>query len=75
MKRKELMRWLKDRGFKEAPSKATGHLHFVKNGFKVTVRGHGKADVDAKHLAMLSRQLEAAGVGNAATLRREWGLR
>lgn len=75
MKRKELIRWLKDNGFEQAPGKAGGHLHFVKEGVKVTVAGHGKADVSAKHLALLARHLSAAGLGDAAALKRAWGLR
>ena len=68
--RRRLERWLLDHGFVELPGKATGHRQFVRDGLKITVAGHGPQDLTKKHVALIVRQLAAAGF-DKETVRRE----
>jgi predicted RNA binding protein YcfA (HicA-like mRNA interferase family) len=69
--RRRLERWLLDHGFVELPGKATGHRQFGRGSLKITVSGHGPQDLTKKHVALILRQLAAAGFDNEA-VRREW---
>jgi predicted RNA binding protein YcfA (HicA-like mRNA interferase family) len=68
--RRRLERWLREHGFTELASKKTGHRQFGRGGIKITVSGHGPQDLTKKHVALIVRQLEAAGF-DKATVRRE----
>ena len=59
--RRRLERWLLDHGFVEVPGRKTGHRQFVRGSVKVTVAGHGPQDLTKKHVALIVRQLAAAG--------------
>jgi predicted RNA binding protein YcfA (HicA-like mRNA interferase family) len=59
--RRRLERWLFDHGFVELPGKASGHRQFVRGSLKITVAGHGPQDLTKKHVALILRQLAAAG--------------
>jgi len=59
--RRRLERWLFDHGFVELPGKASGHRQFVRGSLKITVSGHGPQDLTKKHVALILRQLAAAG--------------
>jgi predicted RNA binding protein YcfA (HicA-like mRNA interferase family) len=59
--RRRLERWLFDHGFVELPGKASGHRQFVRDSLKITVSGHGPQDLTKKHVALILRQLAAAG--------------
>ena len=52
------------------PGRKTSHRQFVRDGVKITLPGHGPADLTKKHVAMIVRQLEAAGF-DRDTVRRE----
>jgi predicted RNA binding protein YcfA (HicA-like mRNA interferase family) len=54
-------RWLREHGFTLALGKRTGHIFYVREGVKVTLPGHGPQDLTKKHVALILRQLEAAG--------------
>jgi len=54
-------RWLREHGFALALGKRTGHIFYVREGVKVTLPGHGPQDLTKKHVALILRQLEAAG--------------
>ena len=54
-------RWLLANGFEETPGKKTSHRQFRGRGIKITLPGHGPQDLTKKHVAMIRRQLEAAG--------------
>jgi len=54
-------RWLREHGFALALGKKTGHIFYVREGVKVTLPGHGPQDLTKKHVALILRQLEAAG--------------
>ena len=64
--------WLRSHGFVLQPGKKTSHRQFVRDGVKITLPGHGPADLTKKHVAILVRQLESAGF-NRETVRRELG--
>jgi predicted RNA binding protein YcfA (HicA-like mRNA interferase family) len=68
--RRRLERWLLDHGFVELAGKATGHRQFVRGSVKITVAGHGPQDLTKKHVALILRQLAAAGFDKDA-MRRE----
>jgi predicted RNA binding protein YcfA (HicA-like mRNA interferase family) len=59
--RRTMERWLVDHGFTLEPGKKTSHRHFVGHGVKVTLPGHGPQDLTKKHVAIILRQLRAAG--------------
>jgi predicted RNA binding protein YcfA (HicA-like mRNA interferase family) len=67
--RRRLERWLLDHGFVELPGKATGHRQFVRDSVKITVPGHGPQDLTKKHVALVVRQLAAAGFDKEAVRR------
>jgi hypothetical protein len=71
--RRQLVRWLLDQGFVELPGRATGHRHFVRDGVKLTLAGHGPQDLTKKHLGMLLRQLETCGF-DREMVKRELGV-
>lgn len=68
--RRTMEKWLIDHGFALQPGKKTSHRQFVRDGVKITLPGHGPADLTKKHVAMIVRQLEAAGF-DRDTVRRE----
>jgi predicted RNA binding protein YcfA (HicA-like mRNA interferase family) len=59
--RRDMERWLREHGFALALGKRTGHIFYVREGVKVTLPGHGPQDLTKKHVALILRQLEAAG--------------
>jgi predicted RNA binding protein YcfA (HicA-like mRNA interferase family) len=59
--RRDIERWLKGHGFALAPGKKTGHVFYVREGVKITLPGHGPQDLTKKHVALILRQLGAAG--------------
>ena len=59
--RRDLERWLLANGFEEITGKKTSHRQFRGRGVKITLPGHGPQDLTKKHVAMIRRQLEAAG--------------
>lgn len=59
--RRTLERWLLAHGFILQPGKATGHRHYLREGIKITLPGHGPQDLTKKHVAMILRELERAG--------------
>ncbi len=67
--RRRLERWLFDHGFVELPGKASGHRQFVRGSLKITVSGHGPQDLTKKHVALIVRQLAAAGFEKEAVRR------
>ena len=67
--RRRLERWLFDHGFVELPGKASGHRQFVRGGLKITVSGHGPQDLTKKNVALILRQLAAAGFEKEAVRR------
>jgi predicted RNA binding protein YcfA (HicA-like mRNA interferase family) len=67
--RRRLERWLFDHGFVELPGKASGHRQFVRGSLKITVPGHGPQDLTKKHVALILRQLAAAGFGKESVRR------
>jgi predicted RNA binding protein YcfA (HicA-like mRNA interferase family) len=62
--------WLIDHGFALLPGKKTSHRQYVRDGVKITLPGHGPPDLTKKHVAIIVRQLEAAGF-DRDTVRRE----
>ena len=70
--RRTMEQWLLGHGFVLQPGKKTSHRQFVRDGVKITLPGHGPADLTKKHVAMLVRQLETAGF-DRETVRRELG--
>jgi predicted RNA binding protein YcfA (HicA-like mRNA interferase family) len=68
--RRGLERWLLDHEFVELPRKATGHRQFLRASLKITLPGHGPHDLTKKHVALIIRQLAAAGF-DKETVRRE----
>jgi predicted RNA binding protein YcfA (HicA-like mRNA interferase family) len=67
--RRRLERWLFDHGFVELPGKASSHRQFVRGSLKITVSGHGPQDLTKKHVALILRQLAAAGFEKEAVRR------
>lgn len=67
--RRTLEKWLTDHGFTLLPGKKTSHRQFVRDGVKITLAGHGPQDLTKKHVAMIVRQLEAAGFDREAVRR------
>jgi predicted RNA binding protein YcfA (HicA-like mRNA interferase family) len=67
--RRRLERWLGDHGFVELPGKATGHRQFARGRLKITLAGHGPQDLTKKHVALILRQLAAAGFDKEAVRR------
>jgi predicted RNA binding protein YcfA (HicA-like mRNA interferase family) len=59
--RRDMERWLREHAFTLTPGKKTGHAFYVREGVKVTLPGHGPQDLTKKHVALILRQLEAAG--------------
>jgi predicted RNA binding protein YcfA (HicA-like mRNA interferase family) len=59
--RRDMERWLLANGFEEVHGKKTSHRQFRGRGVKITLPGHGPQDLTKKHVAMIRRQLEAAG--------------
>ena len=59
--RRDLERWLRAHGFVLQTGKKTGHIFYVREGVKITLPGHGPQDLTKKHVAIIMRQLEAAG--------------
>lgn len=70
MTRRDLEAWLLGNGFERVRGRAGGHLHFARNGSKITVPGHGPQHLSKKHVALISRALVAAGFDREA-LRRD----
>ena len=70
MDRRTIEKWLTDHGFALQPGRKTSHRQFVRDGVKITIAGHGPQDLTKKHVAMIVRQLEAAGF-DRDTVRRE----
>jgi predicted RNA binding protein YcfA (HicA-like mRNA interferase family) len=68
--RQTMEKWLVDHGFVLMPGKKTSHRQYVRDGVKITLPGHGPTDLTKKHVAMIVRQLEAAGF-DRAEVRRE----
>ena len=60
LKRDEVCAWLRAHGFREAPS--GGHIQFTRDGVKVTVRGHGRRDLEKFHAAVIRRAIRRVGL-------------
>jgi len=54
-------RWLLEHGFVSLPGKASGHRQYVRGGTKITLPGHGPADLTKKHVGLILRALERSG--------------
>ena len=67
--RREMQAWLLDHGFQELPGKKTSHRQYEGHGIKITLPGHGPQDLTKKHVALIVRQLAAAGFDRAEVLR------
>ena len=67
--RREMERWLLDHGFHELPGKKTSHRQYEGQGIKIALPGHGPQDLTKKHVALIVRQLVAAGFDRARVLR------
>jgi len=67
--RRDLERWLLDHGFVPLPGKKTSHRQYEGHGIKIAVPGHGPQDLTKKHVALIVRQLVAAGFDRADVLR------
>jgi predicted RNA binding protein YcfA (HicA-like mRNA interferase family) len=66
--RREIERWLLAHGFVELPGKKTSHRQYEGHGIKITLPGHGPQDLTKKHVALIVRQLVAAGFDRADVL-------
>lgn len=66
--RRTIVKWLLSHGFAEAPGAQSGHRQFTNGAVRVTVPGHGPQDLTKKHLALLTRALEAGGFDRRQTL-------
>ena len=67
--RRDLEQWLLDHGFVSLPGKKTSHRQYEGHGIKIAVPGHGPQDLTKKHVALIVRQLIAAGFDRADVLR------
>jgi predicted RNA binding protein YcfA (HicA-like mRNA interferase family) len=64
--RRQMERWLREHGFVELAGRKTSHRQFVLAGrVKITLPGRGPQDLTKKHVALILRQLEAAGFDRA----------
>jgi predicted RNA binding protein YcfA (HicA-like mRNA interferase family) len=68
--RRRLEAWLLEHGFQRLRGKMSGHLHFERDGVKITVPGHGAQDLSKKHIGLIIRALVSAGF-DREQLRRE----
>ena len=60
--------WLVRNGFVLLKGKMSGHVQYERAGVKITVPGHGPADLTKKHVALILRSLVAAGFERARVL-------
>jgi predicted RNA binding protein YcfA (HicA-like mRNA interferase family) len=66
--RRQMERWLLEHGFQELPGKKTSHRQYEGHGIKIALPGHGPQDLTKKHVALIVRQLVAAGFDRARVL-------
>ena len=59
--RRAMEKWLLEHGFTLQAGRATGHRHYVRDGTKVTLPGHGSQDLTKKHVGLIVRILERVG--------------
>jgi predicted RNA binding protein YcfA (HicA-like mRNA interferase family) len=67
--RRAMERWLLEHGFRELPGKKTSHRQYEARGVKISLPGHGPQDLTKKHVALIVRQLVAAGFDRGEVLR------
>ena len=67
--RRAMERWLLAHGFRELPGKKTSHRQYEGHGVKIALPGHGPQDLTKKHVALIVRQLVAAGFDRSDLLR------
>jgi predicted RNA binding protein YcfA (HicA-like mRNA interferase family) len=67
--RRAMERWLLEHGFRELPGKKTSHRQYEGHGVKIALPGHGPQDLTKKHVALIVRQLVAAGFDRSDVLR------
>ncbi len=59
--RRTVVKWLLAHGFAEVAGTQSGHRQFTNGRVKITIPGHGPQDLTKKHVALLTRALEADG--------------
>jgi predicted RNA binding protein YcfA (HicA-like mRNA interferase family) len=67
--RRAMERWLLEHGFRELPGKKTSHRQYEGHRVKIALPGHGPQDLTKKHVALIVRQLVAAGFDRSDVLR------
>ncbi len=66
--RRAMERWLLAHEFRESHGKKTSHRQFEGHGIKIALPGHGPQDLTKKHVALIVRQIVAAGFDRAQVL-------
>ena len=60
--RRQMETWLLDNGFRRLKGGMSGHIQYERRGVKITLPGHGPQDLTKKHVAIIIRALNGAGV-------------
>jgi predicted RNA binding protein YcfA (HicA-like mRNA interferase family) len=64
--------WLLENGFRRVKGGMTGHVHYERQGVKITLPGHGPQALTKKHVALILRSLVRAGF-DRGDVRRQLG--
>jgi predicted RNA binding protein YcfA (HicA-like mRNA interferase family) len=66
--RRAMEAWLLRHGFTRLKGKMSGHVQYEREGVKISLPGHGPADLTKKHVALIVRSLAGAGFDRARVL-------